>query len=55
MLFFGARLQYFDEVTVSFLSVRQSVRVEQLGSHWTEFHEICYLSIFGKSAEKIQV
>ena len=22
-----------------------SVRLEQLGSHWTDFHEICYLSI----------
>jgi len=23
-----------------------SVRMEQLGSHWTDFHEILYLSIF---------
>jgi hypothetical protein len=29
--------------------------MEQLGSHWTDFHEILYLSIFIKSAEKIQV
>ena len=31
------------------------VRMEQLGSHWTDFHEIWYLSIFSKSVEKIQV
>jgi hypothetical protein len=32
-----------------------SVRMVQLGSHWTGFHEIWYLSIFRKSVEKIQV
>jgi len=32
-----------------------SVRMEQLGAHWTDFHEIWYLSIFRKSVEKIQV
>ena len=36
------------------MSVRPSVRTEQLGSHWTEFHEIWYLSIFRKTIEKIQ-
>ena len=29
--------------------------MEQLGSHGTDFHEICYLSIFRKFVEKIQV
>jgi len=29
--------------------------MEQLGSHWTEFHEILYLKIFRKSVKKIQV
>jgi hypothetical protein len=29
--------------------------LEQLGSHWTEFHEIWYLSIIQKSAEKTLV
>jgi hypothetical protein len=29
--------------------------MEQLGSHWTDFHEIWYLNIFRKSVEKIQV
>jgi hypothetical protein len=32
-----------------------SVRMEQLGSHWTDFHEIWYLRIFRKSAKNIQV
>ena len=31
-----------------------SVRTEQLGSKWTDFHDIWYLSIFRKSAEQIQ-
>jgi hypothetical protein len=26
-------------------SARMSVRMEQLGSHWTDFHEIPYLNI----------
>jgi len=34
--------------------VRASVRIQQPGSHWTDFHEIWYLSIFQKSVEKIQ-
>jgi hypothetical protein len=29
--------------------------MEQLCCHWTDIHEIWYLNIFGKSAEKIQV
>jgi hypothetical protein len=32
-----------------------SFRMEQLGSHWTDFHEILYLRIFRKYVEKIQV
>ena len=37
------------------MSVRLSVRMEQLGSNWKGFHEILYLSIFRKSVEKHQV
>ena len=45
--------------TISFvMSVRPSPR-KQLGSNWTDFHEILYLSIFrvlgGGTAGKIQV
>jgi hypothetical protein len=29
--------------------------MEQLGFHWTDFHEILYLCLFGKSVEQIQV
>jgi hypothetical protein len=44
------------KATVSFLMfVRPSVRIEQLGSHWTDFHEILYLSIFRKFSWKIKV
>ena len=32
-----------------------SVRMEQLGSHWMNFHEISYLSILLNSVEKTQV
>jgi hypothetical protein len=46
-------------VMSAFLSVRMSVhpsfRKEQLASHWTDFHQIWYLSIFRVSVEKIQV
>ena len=45
------------KATITFLSVCLSVcpsiRTERLGSHWTDFHEIWYLGIFRKSAEKI--
>ena len=37
------------------ISALLSVRTEQLRSHWTDFHEIGYLRIFGKSVEKIKV
>jgi hypothetical protein len=39
----------------SCLSVRLSVRMEQLGFQWTDFREIWHLSILRKSVEKIQV
>jgi hypothetical protein len=36
-----------------YLSVRPPFPMEVLRSHWMEFYEIWYLSIFGKSVEKI--
>ena len=36
-------------------SIRLSVRMEKLSSHWTGFHEIQYLSIFRKHVKKIHV
>jgi hypothetical protein len=35
------------------LSVRPPVRIKQLVSHWTDFHDILYLSVVQKFVEKI--
>jgi hypothetical protein len=46
----------FRKATIRFAtSVRPSVRMEKLGSHWTDFHKILYLLMFRQSVEKIQV
>ena len=37
------------------LFVRPPVHMEQLGSHYTDFHKNLYLRIFRKSVEKIQM
>ena len=37
------------------MSVHLSALMEQIVSHFTDFHEIWYLSIFKKSVQKIQV
>jgi hypothetical protein len=40
-------------VTIGFvMSVCLSVRMDQLGSHWADFHEIWYFSILRKTVEK---
>ena len=36
-------------------SIHLSVRKQQLGFHWTNFHKTWYLSIFRKPVEKIKV
>jgi hypothetical protein len=43
------RMQYYE------LYVCPSLRVEQLGSHWTDLYGIWYMSIFRKSAENMEV
>ena len=44
------------KATISFvMTVRPSVLMDQLDSHWTDFHQIWCLRIFRKSVEKIQV
>ena len=44
------------KATTSFvMSVCITARTEQLGSHWTDIHEIWYFSIFRRSVEKFQV
>ena len=37
------------------MSVHPSIRMEQLRSHGTEFHEIWYISILRKSIDKIHI
>ena len=53
---FLCALEKFRKTNINFVvPVRVSVRMEQLGSHWKDFHEIWYLNIFRKYVEKIQV
>jgi hypothetical protein len=53
---FKALFAKLRKATISFvISVFSSVREEQLGSHFTDFHEIWYLRIFRKFVEKIKV
>jgi len=37
------------------MSVCPATYMEQLGSHWIDFHEIWYLNIFKKIVEKTEV
>ena len=55
--YFYTRWQNWEKrlLASSCLSVRPSVRMEQLGSHWTDFRIIGYLSILRKSVDVIQV
>jgi hypothetical protein len=46
-MFLGAFAK-FRKATVSCMSARPSVRMEQLGSLWTDFDETRYLSFFSK-------
>ena len=50
---FKARSQNYEKRL--FASSCPSVRMEHFDSHWTDFHEIWYLSIFRKYVGKIQV
>jgi hypothetical protein len=53
--FFGMFTK-LEKETVSFvMSACLFARVEQLSSHWMDFHEIWYLSIFRNSVKKIQI
>jgi hypothetical protein len=45
----------FDFLASSRLSICPSVRMEQLGSHWKDFHENWHLRIFGPSVMYSQV
>jgi hypothetical protein len=54
---FLARSQNYEKrlLASSCLFFLLSVRMEQLGCHWTYFHEILYLRILRKSVEKVEV
>jgi len=45
----------FAKLRKATFSVVTPVRMENLGSQWTDFHEILYLSISRNTVEKIQV
>jgi hypothetical protein len=53
---FGRDRKTAKKETVSFfISVRPSLRAEQLGCHWVDFHEILCSSSFRKSVKKVYV
>ena len=53
--FLGAFVK-LREATISLvMSVRLSIRTEQLGSYWTDYNEIWYLNIFRKSVDKTRI
>ena len=55
-LYLSGAFAKLRESTISFVTcVCPSVRIEKLGSHLTDFHEMWYLSIFRKTVAKIQV
>ena len=53
--FSGAFAKLRKAIVNVFMSVRLSLRMEQLGSHWTDFDEIWCLRLFRKSVETTQV
>jgi hypothetical protein len=42
-------------ISSSYLFVRPSIRMVRLAIHWTDCHEIWYLSIFQKSIDKFKI
>jgi hypothetical protein len=55
VLDFLTSLGAFAKLRKATISFVMSVRLEQLGFHWTDFHEMWYFDIFRKSVQKIQV
>jgi hypothetical protein len=52
---FLVRIRNLANNDFGFVIVCPSVRVEQLGSHWTDFHEIWFLRTRRKPVEKIKI
>jgi hypothetical protein len=46
LIMFLGMFAYLRKATISFVSARLSVRMEQRGSHWMDFHENWYLNIY---------
>ena len=60
MVPFTGAFTKLQKVTISFvmsvhLYIHPAVHMEKISSHWMDFYQIWYLSIFWKSVEKIQV
>jgi hypothetical protein len=55
--FLGALAKFAknDYLALTYLSFRLSIRLEQLGSHWADFHEIWYLSNCRKPVDIFRV
>jgi len=45
----------FRKATIGFFKSLSDRPMEQLGSHWADFHKIWYLNIFRKPVGKIQI
>jgi hypothetical protein len=45
----------FAKLRIATTNFVMSIRMEQLGSHWMEFHKISYFSVFRKSVKKTKV
>jgi hypothetical protein len=51
--FLGVFEKLRDATVGHVFSICRSLRMEQLGSHWTDFHEIWYLHFFRRFVEKL--
>jgi len=49
-LFLGAFAKLRKAIVSFVMSVRPPSRMEQLGSHWADFHEICYLTFRNRAS-----
>jgi len=49
------RVRKFVKSDYQLRHVCPSVHMEQLGFHWTDFHEILYLTVFENLSEQIKV
>jgi len=55
VFWFAGKIAKKKKTTRFVMSVRMSVHMEQLSSHWRDFHEVRCFRIFRKSVEKIEI